>query len=266
MFFLKLNFVAAAPGLVQCWDMMKYRIPLACLAILASALTSARAQWLRPIESQRERLAPPVAKAGMIQGEPDQSFLIAGLGVIVRVPAAALGSIGGGSGGLGGGRKGRGSPAPPQAAPPSPPTAPNQPSENQRLRAAVLANADRVANEINSTGGYRADGVNDCYGFVRRTWDSLLAERNLPPLPVSDAPSAEWAPIGDWNDILPGDVLATHQGHAWGPQWHGGLALGMQDGTPMIMDDAPRTNVSTRPNQEFHYYHVPTHLLLAGKR
>lgn len=129
---------------------------------------------------------------------------------------------------------------------------------------AVIQNAGKIGRVINSSGGYRFDGSNDCYGFVRRTWDPILSSHKLPPLPVSDYKSANWARISDWKALKSGDVLATHQGHMWGPNWHGGMFSGMNGSVPVILDNTPGRGVSSHANEMFSYYYLPTHLLLGG--
>lgn len=129
----------------------------------------------------------------------------------------------------------------------------------------VMARARMVGNQINSTGGYRFDGRNDCYGFVRRAWNPVLAEQGRRPLPVSDFPSSDWKPITSWSQLRPGDVVATSAGHQWGPKWHGGLYQGMRDGRPMVYDATPSGDVSSHPNRVFGYYYAPTHAVLTGK-
>jgi hypothetical protein len=128
----------------------------------------------------------------------------------------------------------------------------------------ILDHAAQIAGEINGSGGYRFDGVNDCYGFVTRTVDPILQQAGLDPLPRGDGPSSEdWAPITDWSQLRPGDVLATGQGHQWGDQWHGGIFAGFEDGVPMIWDASSGTGAATkRPlpyDGFFTHYYRPLH-------
>ena len=133
------------------------------------------------------------------------------------------------------------------------------------LQSKVMSRADRVAHEINSSGGYRFDGTNDCYGFVRRTWDPILQEMGLPPLPVDDGPSSpDWAPI-NWDELKPGDVLSTAQGHQWGANWHGGMYAGKdENGNPIIYDCSVSQNCAYRRIDPglFQFYYKPAHELL----
>ena len=131
----------------------------------------------------------------------------------------------------------------------------------------VMEHAGKIGHEINSTGGYRFDGFNDCYGFVRRTWNPMLQAQGKPDLPVDDYPSSHWQRI-DWNKLVPGDVLATAQGHHFGADWHGGMFAGMHNGVPYIYDDSgksDRDGAFIRPIPFpgfFSYYYVPTHRML----
>lgn len=147
-------------------------------------------------------------------------------------------------------------------------TAPPARSEYPSLQDEVIGWAHWVAHEINSTGGYRFDGSNDCYGFVRRLWNPTLDQLERPRLPVGDyrpwEPSPDWAPIETYDDLLPGDVLSTHQGHAWGDTWHGGIYFARDKGYDEIMDSSWGRGVTIRPAWQFRfrYYYIPTHELL----
>lgn len=126
----------------------------------------------------------------------------------------------------------------------------------------VMANAAREAGEINSTGGYRFDGENDCWGFVQRAVNPVLAEKGLAPLPLADAGTAagaeNWDPIQDWNAIPEGTPLSTEQGHAWGDKWHGAVFAGVHNGVPMMWDSTSETMQAQlrpiRPGTFSHFY------------
>lgn len=141
---------------------------------------------------------------------------------------------------------------------------------NQGLSGRVMARASQVSAEINRTGGYRADGRNDCYGFVRRAWDPEMSAMGKRNLPVSDFVSRDWAPVTSWSAMVPGDVLGTHQGHMWGPNWHGGLFAGIINGKPHSFDASPSNRggayIRPAPSGLFRYYYVPTHKLLTGQK
>jgi LysM repeat protein len=151
----------------------------------------------------------------------------------------------------------------------APVTAPTT-SGGSALGNKVMSDAKTIGDEINRTGGYRFDGVNDCWGFVRRVLDPNLKERGLPPLPTADAGTPagtkNWNRISDWSQVPVGTPLSTHQGHAWGAQWHGGIFAGMKDGVPMIYDNSGSKSAQLRPlpNPEyFKYFHVPSAQLLS---
>ena len=134
------------------------------------------------------------------------------------------------------------------------------------LSARIMTNAAVVAAQINSSGGYRFDGYNDCYGFVRRAWNPVLVGMKQPALPVSSYPDKRWARVTSWAELLPGDVLATAQGHFWGGTWHGGLFAGNANSGPQVFDDTPRWAARPHPLAwepgVFKYYYLPTHQLL----
>ncbi|MBI3925965.1 MAG: transglycosylase SLT domain-containing protein [Armatimonadetes bacterium] len=139
---------------------------------------------------------------------------------------------------------------------------------DRSLQDQIMERARSIGGDINATGGYRFDGTNDCYGFVRRVWDPVLQEKGLSRLPVSDGPnSADWDRINDWGQLKPGDVLATSQGHQWGDRWHGGLYAGTDEqGRHQIYDNSSGqggAKLRVLPSNDFftHFYR-PTHELL----
>jgi len=139
---------------------------------------------------------------------------------------------------------------------------------------------------------YELDGVTDCWGYTRQVWNAILdpddgglhkedyfgsgvqydrtrwLKTGEPYLPVNDGPNSDnWAFISDHDNLLTGDVLSTHQGHAWGGQWHGGLYFGKENGTHYVYDSSPRTSPTgayKRPfsGSGFQYYYTPVHDLL----
>ncbi|HXE73421.1 MAG TPA: transglycosylase SLT domain-containing protein [Candidatus Nitrosotenuis sp.] len=141
--------------------------------------------------------------------------------------------------------------------------------DNRSLQEAVMNRARSEGDKINATGGYRFDGYNDCYGFVRRVWDPILQEQGLGKLPVNDGPnSPNWERITDWDQLKPGDVLATAQGHQWGDRWHGGLYAGKDEqGRHLIYDASSSTGgAHLRPlprDSYFTHFYRPTHDLLS---
>ncbi|MCP3097866.1 LysM peptidoglycan-binding domain-containing protein [Myxococcus sp. K15C18031901] len=131
----------------------------------------------------------------------------------------------------------------------------------------VMKHAKKEAAEINRTGGYRFDGKNDCYGFVRRVWDPILQAKGKSKLPVNDVGSKNWSRI-DWDKLKPGAVLSTAKGHAWGANWHGGLYAGKINGVHYIYDNSGSKGAKLRPLPSpdyFKYVHTPTLKMLDGE-
>lgn len=127
----------------------------------------------------------------------------------------------------------------------------------------VMARAWLVAEHIRASGGYRADGENGALGFIRRSWDPLLAALGRPALEPGEPPSARWSAITDWAELRPGDILSTHPGYAPGSAWHGGLFAGVKFGTVWVFDNAPGLGPKGRPHDgRFRYFFRPTHELL----
>lgn len=152
------------------------------------------------------------------------------------------------------------------AARPSP-VAQQAPAAACGVSSRIMASAKSIGDQINRTGGYRFDGVNDCYGFVRRVWDPVLREMGMSALPTGDVGSSSWSRIGSWDQLQPGDVLSTHQGHAWGAQWHGGLYAGKINGVHYIHDNSGSQSAKLRPvpyGSYFSYFYRPTHGLTAA--
>ncbi|MBM3463558.1 MAG: hypothetical protein FJX76_15775 [Armatimonadetes bacterium] len=136
------------------------------------------------------------------------------------------------------------------------------------LQQDVMGRARSIGGQINATGGYRFDGYNDCYGFLRRVWDPVLQSMGKGKLPIDDGPnSANWGRISSWDHLRPGDVLATAQGHFWGANWHGGLYAGKINGVHYIYDNSGSLGAQMRPVPYpgyFTSFHRPTHDLLGG--
>lgn len=216
------------------------------------------------------------AAVAAIRVNPSSAYLIGGetgwAGAAASQGIGSMPSSASKGGGAGGGAAPALSPAKggkPSAAKPAKPAKPSKPSkpsgaQGGALSKNVMRRAFKIARQINQSGGYRFDGYNDCYGFVRRTWDALLDAMKQKRIPVNDGPSSAWRPIRDWNDLEPGDVLATAQGHMWGARWHGGLYAGKRGGTHMILDNSGSLSAKFRPHPPglFKYYYSRTHDLL----
>ncbi len=146
----------------------------------------------------------------------------------------------------------------------------------------VLARAEGIAPHNRP---YVFNGVQDCYGYVRQVWNAILydgskhSEDFYPNsynksrwlgvsggLPVDDYPSSNWVYFSSPDQLLPGDVLSTHQGHTWGDTWHGGLYAGKVNGEHRIWDNSGSANGAYNRSfyYGFHYYYRPTHQKLAA--
>lgn len=133
---------------------------------------------------------------------------------------------------------------------------------------------------------YIFNGVQDCYGTVRQVWNAVLYDGGAHAedfswaynksrwigvdggLPVGTAPDGNWQRITDLNQLKMGDILATHQGHAWGGQWHGGMYAGKDgSGHHFQWDNSHIDGLDGFYRRNFWsgflYYYVPAHNLLA---
>jgi peptidoglycan hydrolase-like protein with peptidoglycan-binding domain len=130
--------------------------------------------------------------------------------------------------------------------------------------AEVMGRARSIGGQINATGGYRFDGYNDCWGFVRRVLDPVMKRKGLPAIPTADAGTSagrrNWDAISSWSKVPVGTPLSTHEGHAWGAQWHGGLFAGVKNGVPYIYDNSGSRSAQLRPMPPglFKYFHKPS--------
>jgi hypothetical protein len=150
------------------------------------------------------------------------------------------------------------------------------------LQSKIMQRAEGIAPHSRP---YQFDGVHDCYGYVRQVWNAILFDGGVHTedfypnaynasrwhnvdggMRTGDAPNAEWVPITDVNQLVPGDILATDQGHAWGSSWHGGLYAG-KVGTSHYQWDSSNLNglsgAYKRPYWTgFTHYYKPAHDLL----
>lgn len=89
-------------------------------------------------------------------------------------------------------------------------------------------------------------------------------------MPIADYPSSDWAKITNKNELIPGDVLATHQGHKWGARWHGGLYYGKQNGEYYVLDASLRDGLNgadvRKWHSDFQYYYIPIHEKLKNQQ
>lgn len=135
----------------------------------------------------------------------------------------------------------------------------------------VMKRGELVSREIHRSGGYRFDGWNDCYGFVKRTWNPILGflKRHKIPgeypyvLPVGDYPSSHWTRITSWDELIPGDVLGTVQGHRGGADVDYGMYAGKKDGVVYQFSNGGGDGPVIKPyTGRYQYYYIPTHRLL----
>jgi hypothetical protein len=154
----------------------------------------------------------------------------------------------------------------------------------QALQKVVLQRAEGIAPQNRP---YVFNGVQDCYGYVRQVWNAVLTdgkphEEDFYPkaynrsrwlsakegLPVNDAPSSAWVHFASASELVPGDALATDQGHRWGSNWHGGVYAGKTAAGQRQWDnttDSVGSGAFNRPLWSgFRYYYRPTHELLSG--
>jgi Ca2+-binding RTX toxin-like protein len=134
----------------------------------------------------------------------------------------------------------------------------------------IMQRARSVGDQINRTGGYRFDGTNDCWGFVRRALNPTLKTLGLDELPTGDAGTPvgrrNWDRVTDWSKVPVGTPLSTHEGHAWGAQWHGGIFAGVRNGKPYVFDcSGSRDGAYLRPMPAglFKYFYTPVARQLA---
>jgi len=94
---------------------------------------------------------------------------------------------------------------------------------------------------------YNYDDRFDCWGLVRAVYGSLLAGRPLDDdLEAATADEsqrvARWAPIVDLAELLPGDVVTTHDHHAPG-EFHAVIFYGRVAARPLVYDSSPRGEI-----------------------
>jgi hypothetical protein len=130
---------------------------------------------------------------------------------------------------------------------------------------------------------YRFNGVGDCYGYCRQVWNAILADGsphsknyyphrynpkqwiNLPGgLPVNDYPDPNWIRFSNPDVLVKGDLLATAQGHFWGPNWHGGIYAGNGHNWDCSKLNGLNGAYKRPLFKGFHYYYQPLHKLLVS--
>jgi hypothetical protein len=109
---------------------------------------------------------------------------------------------------------------------------------------AVLATLEALAPQARP---YNFDDRFDCWGLVREVYGELLAGRPLDDdleaaSAVETARAERWAPITELADLLPGDVVVSHDHHAPG-KFHAVIVYGRLDGRLLVYDSSPRGDI-----------------------
>ena len=107
---------------------------------------------------------------------------------------------------------------------------------------------------------YNYDDRFDCWGLVRAVYGGLLPGRPLDDdLDAATADESQraalWAPIVDLADLLPGDVITTHDRHVAG-EFHAVIFYGYVAGRPLVYDSSPRGEVPLLEEHEGGYAYV----------
>jgi hypothetical protein len=159
-------------------------------------------------------------------------------------------------------------------------TAMSQPAiRGLQLQKMVLSRCEHIAYRNRP---YEYNGVGDCYGYCRQVWNAILsdgqehAEDYAPNqydqqrwldsksgIPVNTAPDTNWVQFSSPDVLLPGDLLATHQGHMWGPNWHGGIYAGNGENWDCSKHSGLNGAYKRPLFSGFHYYYKPLHDLLS---
>src|SRR5664280_2676703 len=108
----------------------------------------------------------------------------------------------------------------------------------------VLATLEALAPQARP---YNFDDRFDCWGLVREVYGELLAGRPLDDdleaaSAVETARAERWAPIPELADLLPGDVVVSHDHHVPG-KFHAVIVYGRLDGRLLVYDSSPRGDI-----------------------
>ena len=109
---------------------------------------------------------------------------------------------------------------------------------------AVLTTLEALAPQARP---YNFDDRFDCWGLVREVYGELLAGRPLDDdldtaSAVETARVRLWAPITELAELLPGDVVTTHDHHVAG-KFHAVIVYGWLDGRLLVYDSSPRGDI-----------------------
>ena len=124
---------------------------------------------------------------------------------------------------------------------------------------AVLTTLEALAPQARP---YNFDDRFDCWGLVREVYGRLLSGRPLDD-DLDTATAVElsrverWAPITTLADLLPGDVVTTHDHHEPG-KFHAVIVYGWLDGRLLVYDSSPRGDIPLVEDREGGYAVVDT--------
>ena len=136
---------------------------------------------------------------------------------------------------------------------------------------------------------YLGDSVMDCYGYCRQVWNAIISDGSVHSedfypngyswsemrhwvqdvangLPVNDYVSSNWAAISSigLDNLKPGDVIGTVQGHTWGFDVHYGIYAGKDSSGNHRQYDFSGDGCAYRLFWSgFKYYHKGIHALLS---
>jgi len=85
---------------------------------------------------------------------------------------------------------------------------------------------------------YNFDDHFDCWGLVQRVFDWLDDGFDMDQEAVDETTTGNWEPIGRRDDLVPGDLLATHPQPA--PAYHVVFSCGRAGGRDLVYDSSPR--------------------------
>ena len=109
---------------------------------------------------------------------------------------------------------------------------------------AVIAALEALAPQARP---YNFDDRFDCWGLVRALYGALLPGRPLDDdldeaTAVEAARARLWAPITEMAELLPGDVVTTHDHHVPG-KFHAVVVYGSVAGRLLVYDSSPRGDI-----------------------
>ena len=85
---------------------------------------------------------------------------------------------------------------------------------------------------------YNFDDHFDCWGLVQRVFDWLDNGFDMDREAVDETTAGNWEPIGRRDDLVPGDLLATHPRP--GPAYHVAFSCGHAGRFDLVYDSSPR--------------------------